>query len=365
MRRDTAVAAGFGLAVLALLAATTPADRGENRRAMNATYNVTSDGTRYTVHPSELVMGCSGKDCIPSIDDPSFVAAEDADWLGDGDLVLGLEIEGEARAYPLRVLNLHEIVNDRVGGDPVAVTYCPLCRSALVYSRTVEGQTLEFGVSGRLLNANLVMYDRETGTFWSQIQGDALVGPLVPAELDLVTSTLTGWEDWRAAHPDTRVLSRDTGIYPPDAYGRDPYAGYANSSRVGFGVDATDDRLTPKRIVYGVAVGDAAVAYTEDAIRTEGAINDEVGGLPVVLVADPVDGGIDVFVRTAGNATLAFERSGDGLVDGNGDRWSHDGVAREGPHEGTRLDRLNSHGFFWFAWSAFHPGTDVYGGGES
>lgn len=332
----------------------------------NATgeYEVTDDGRKYTVHPSNLIWGCSGRDCIPAIDDPAFQPADQADWLHDEDLILGIEQDGVAKAYPLRVLTSHEIVNDRIGGQPIIATYCPLCRSALVYSREVAGSTLTFGVSGRLYNANLVMYDRETDTLWSQIQGEAIVGELVPAELDLITSTVTEWSKWRDTHPDTQVLSRDQGIYPVSAYGSNPYASYFESDRVGFGVNEVDDRLHAKELVFGVTIGDASKAYEERVIEREDVINDEVGGVPVLLVEDQQSGGIEVFIRRVGDETVTFSIREGRLVDDSGNAWSFTGVAQDGPHTGEQLERLNSHGFFWFAWSTFHPDTGLYKAGE-
>lgn len=324
-------------------------------------YGTTADGTRYTVHPSTLRQGCpAGMDCIPSIDDPQFQTAAQATWLSPEDRVIGVEIDGEARAYPLRILTVHEVVNDRLAGRPIAVTYCPLCRSGLVFSRRVRGGTLTFGVSGKLLEANLVLYDRGTETYWSQIRGEAIVGPLVPTTLTLLPSTITTWADWQRGHPDTLVLSRDTGVYPKATYASDPYAGYANSSRVGFGVGPVDDRLPPKALVYGVTVGGASVAYPEETVRPADVINHAVGGVPVLVVEDPRDGGVTAFVRRVDNETLTFHAGDDALVDGHGHRWSYDGEALEGSHEGEHLDRLQPRGFYWFAWSKFHPETGVY-----
>lgn len=326
-----------------------------------AEFEVTDDGARYTVHPSRLQQGCpGGTDCIPSIDNPSFQSADAAGWLSQDDRVIGVEINGEARAYPLRILNVHEIVNDEIGGRPVAVTYCPLCRSGLVFDRRVSGETLTFGVSGKLLNANLVMYDRQTETYWSQLNGTAIVGSLVPRQLTLLPSSITTWREWREAHPDTRVLSRDTGIYPKATYGSNPYAGYAESDRVGFGVDSVDERLDPKTIVYGVTVGNSSRAYPESAIEEEDVVNDVVGGVPVLIVEDQEDGGISVFVREVDNESLRFTIEDGTLVDAAGGHWSFDGEAQTGPHKGRQLDQLNSHGIFWFAWSEFHPETEVY-----
>jgi len=326
-------------------------------------YRVTDGGTRYTVHPSELRQGCpGGTDCIPSIDDPTFQSVDEATWLASGDLVIGVEIDGETRAYPLRILNVHEIVNDRVAGEPVAVTYCPLCRSGLVFSRDVGGSTLTFGVSGKLLDANLVMYDRQTETYWSQLSGEAVVGPLVPRTLEILPSTITTWEEWERAHPDTRVLSRNTGIYPTGTYGSNPYGGYANSSRVGFGVDEVDDRLPAKELVYGVTVGNASRAYPAETVSERGVVNDEVGGLPIAVVEDPEDGSVRIFVRERDDETLRFSATDGQLVDQQGHRWSFAGEALDGPREGTRLEEIPTHGVYWFAWSSFHPETGIYSG---
>ncbi|MDY6770283.1 MAG: DUF3179 domain-containing protein [Candidatus Nanohaloarchaea archaeon] len=359
------VLAAIGLVAVTVSMSGTPEtqENGDTESAEAAAYNVTDDGRKYTVHPSKLVQGCPGMDCIPSIDSPSFQRAEEAAWLDDRDLVIGLELGGEAKAYPFRILNVHEIVNDRIAGTPVAVTYCPLCRSGLVYRRIVDGEPTEFGVSGKLYNANLVMYDRRTETYWSQIEGEAIVGPQVPAELDLVSSVITTWGEWRDSHPGTVVLSRKTGIYSPRRYGSNPYTSFQRSDRVGFGVDDVDDRLHAKELVYGVAAGNASTAYIEDDIRQVDVINDRVGGLPVLVVEDQESGGIRVFDRTVDGTGMTFAMEGGELVDENGDRWSFTGEAQEGPHRGEQLEQLNSHGFFWFAWSSFHPETSIYGRG--
>lgn len=324
-------------------------------------FQVTDDGTRYTVRPSKLRQGCpGGTDCIPSIDNPTFQPSDQADWLAEDDLVIGIEVNGKARAYPLRILNVHEIVNDEVNGRQIAVTYCPLCRSGLVFDRRLNGSTLTFGVSGKLLNANLVMYDRQSMTYWSQLTGEAIVGPLVPRQLSILPSTLTTWSKWEASHPTTTVLSRDTGIYPKSTYGSSPYAGYGSSDRVGFGVGEVDDRLHSKAIVYGVTIGNASRAYPEQTVRSEGVINDVVADVPVLVVEDTMDGGVKVFVREVEGESIQFSVNDGKLIDERGNRWSFGGKALEGPHEGMQLKRLNSHGIYWFAWSTFHPETELY-----
>lgn len=365
-----AVAAGMLLVLVVasgLAVALAPAGTGQSSVPSSATndsteYRVTADGTRYTVHPSQLRQGCpGGTDCIPSIDEPRFQSTDEANWLEANDLVIGVEVDGTARAYPLRILNVHEVVNDRIAGEPVAVTYCPLCRSGLVFSRRVGGSTLTFGVSGKLLDANLVLYDRQTDTYWSQLSGEAVVGPLVPRELEIRPSTITTWEKWKRAHPETAVLSRNTGIYPTDTYGSNPYAGYANSSSVGFGVEAVDDRLPPKDLVYGVTVGNASRAYPATTVSELGVINDEVGEVPVAVVEDPGDGAVRTFISELENESLRFSVADGELVDQHGDRWSFEGEALEGAREGSHLDEIPTHGVYWFAWSSFHPETGIYG----
>jgi hypothetical protein len=352
-----------GLSAVGLALSGAPSEAApEPPAAEEADFQITDDGTRYTVHPSQLLQGCpGGADCIPSIDDPNFQSAGDAGWLADDDLVIGVEMNGETRAYPLRILNVHEIVNDEFDGTPVAVTYCPLCRSGLVFDRRVNGTALEFGVSGKLLNANLVMYDRQTETYWSQLDGSAVVGPLVPRQLTILPNTVTTWAEWRESHPDTEVLSRNTGIYPKSNYGSNPYGDYADREGVGFGVDVVDDRLGSKTIVYGVTVGDASRAYPEETVEREDVINDVVGGVPVLVVEDQRAGGVTVFARDVANETRQFSVEDGRLVDDRGTRWSFEGVALDGPREGSQLDRLNSHGIFWFAWSEFNPETEIYG----
>ncbi len=330
-------------------------------KASEGDFNVTESGERYRVNPDKLVQGCPGMDCIPSIDDPQFISAEEASsWLKDDDLVLAVEINNQTKAYPFKILTLHEIVNDELAGEPIAATYCPLCRSGFVFSRELGDRTLELGVSGKLYNANLVMYDRNTETYWSQIGGEAIVGPLVPQSLDIITSTITEWGKWTDAHPGTQVLSRETGIYDPSSYDRNPYSGYEDSSRVGFGTGSTDDRLHPKALVYGVSLDGESKAFPEEKIEKENAINDAVGGHPVLMVENQDTGGIEIFSRDINGGTLEFKVENGKLLDSNGNQWSFDGEALEGENKGSKLERIASHGIYWFAWSEFHPKTGVY-----
>ncbi len=177
------------------------------------------------VDPDLMVSGGPPPDGIPAIDEPRFQRTSDVHWVDDDEQVLVVEVAGHARAYPVQVLTLHEVVNDTVGGVPLVVTYCPLCASGLAFERRIADRVLSFGTSGRLFQSNLVMYDRQTESLWPQIGGRAVAGVLTGQELRLVPTQTVAWSQWRAAHPDGWVLSRQTGHALP--YGSNPYYGYS------------------------------------------------------------------------------------------------------------------------------------------
>ncbi|WP_049900361.1 DUF3179 domain-containing protein [Halococcus agarilyticus] len=316
---------------------------------------------------SELDRGAS-EDAIPAITDPAF----GADWsefgveLDPNERVIGVERGGEARAYPLAVLNWHEIVNDEFDG-PLLVTYCPLCGSGLTAERRVDGEETTFGVSGLLWNSDLVMYDRATDSLWSQILATAIRGPSTGETLSLVPSTLTAWSAWRETHPDTEVLlpppaSEAIGGARPRDYARDPYAGYDESRRIGIGGEEFEGELHPKAEVIGVARDGTASAYPFDTVTSEGVINDRVGDLPVVVTVDAGDA-LVAYERRVDGDELTFEPAGADAMRAGGSRWRRaTGEALDGPHEGTQLPRANDASpMFFFAWRDFNPDTDVYG----
>ena len=280
------------------------------------------DGTRYLVHPDRLVSGGVGKDGIPSIDDPEFVSVQEGDgWLDDDELGAAIVHEGVKRFYPFQVLVWHEIVNDVVAGDAVLLTYCPLCGSVIGFERVVDGMVVEFGVSGMLLNSNLVMYDRMTGTYWTQIGGRGILGELSGSELKLFPVDVVKWGDWKSSHPDSEVLSRVTGYVR--SYGLDPYEDYYGSGELVFPVDEVDERLHPKAVVFGVVIDGVGKAYPERLLIEQGSFEDDVSGVPVRVSRD--DLGVVVFVDLRSGFRVPHERD------------------------------------FWFAWFAFHPDTELYG----
>lgn len=338
---------------------------------------------RLPVPGSELERGVR-RDAIPAIVEPAFgsdwsgVEVEVRDEFGQrvatprlapGDRVIGIERGGEARAYPLRALNWHEVVNDRLSG-PLLVTFCPLCGSAIVAVRTIDGRETIFGVSGLLWHSNLVLYDRETDSLWSQVAATAIRGPATGTTLQLLPSTLTTWETWREAHPDTQVLRP-----PPESntvvgrengtrnYTLNPYGGYETNSQIRLDtVTVETSPLHPKTQVLGIAAGDAARAYPFPLVEKEQVINDEVGGLPVVVALAPGGTMVGYDKRIEGR-TLRFEPADEKHVRAGSSRWEvASGRAVDGPLEGSRLSQATDRPpMFWFSWLDFHPETTVYG----
>ena len=221
----------------------------ELRRAGISTRGWETDFSRHTVPFDEILSGGVPRDGIPSIDNPKFTTPEAAnEWLSDEEPVIAFELGGDARAYPLKILTQHEIVNDEVAGVPVAVTFCPLCNSAVVFGRTLDGVLHDFGVSGNLRKSDLIMYDRQTQTWWQQITGDAIVGELAGKTLPFFPASIISWGDFKAANPTGEVLSRDTGF--GRNYDRLPYAGYDRADNPPFLFDGDlDGRLLPKERV--------------------------------------------------------------------------------------------------------------------
>lgn len=316
-----------------------------------------SEETNAIVPLDKIVSGGPPRDGIPSIDSPKFLSAQEAK-LQSGDLVLGLDINGDVRAYPLKILVWHEIVNDVVGGEPVAVTYCPLCFTNQVFKRTIEGAVVEFGTSGKLYNSNLVMYDRSTESYWSQAMSQAIVGKHAGFVLERVPFDVAYWEDWKAIYPETKVLSQDTGFGRP--YGADPYGNYYTSPSIYFPVSNYDDRLGVKEIVVGLEHNGIYRAYPLSKIEGEHAINDDLAGRPVLL-ASHYPFMARAFDRTLEGQVLHFDFKDGVMTDREtGSVWNFDGVATEGELAGKWLERLPFDQGFWFEWVAFHPETELY-----
>ncbi|MEE4378821.1 MAG: DUF3179 domain-containing protein, partial [Candidatus Competibacteraceae bacterium] len=217
------------------------------------------DLTEALIPAQEILSGGPARDGIPAIDNPVFVSAQQADYLEDDDRVLGIARNGVAKAYPIPILNWHEIVNDRVGEEPIAITFCPLCGTGMAFEATVNGKVRSFGVSGLLYNSDVLLYDRESESLWSQIARQAVSGPMKGTELAMVPASHTSWRNWRDRYPETQVLSQETGHRRN--YDRNPYADYEQSSTLFFPVAHSDKRYHPKERVIGLTLNDQTKAY--------------------------------------------------------------------------------------------------------
>jgi len=296
---------------------------------------IAKDGTKYLVDPSKIRGGGPGKGGIgvdkgiPALADKNikFVSVAEADeWIEDNELVLVLEYKGVKRVYPHQILVWHEIANDNIAGDPILITYCPLCGTGIAYERTVEinGQRIEtrFGVSGKLFNSNLIMYEEETDTYWQQIEGLAIVGELTGQKLVPISIDTIVWRDWKKSKEseDSEILSQKTGINRN--YGRDPYGNYYEDSFLIFPVENSDNRIFAKDLVFGIEIDGVYKAYREIDVKKAGVIEDVVNGV-----------------------NIRVERLDDGRIVVTNIDTGEEIVKEVG---------------FWFSWYAFHPDTELY-----
>ena len=326
------------------------------------------------IRVEEIDWGGVKLEGIPSLDQPPHTAADGVPWLGGGEPVVGIALGGEARAYPLRIIDWHELVNDRLGGIPLALVYCTLCGSAIAYDARREGDApYLFSTSGLLHKSNKLMLDRGTRTLWNQLTGRAVLGALADQErvLPLLPAVVTSWDAWRRRHPETSVLSLDTGHERPYVPGM-PYGSYFQSSEKMFPARVARKELPSKERVYGLWHAGAAKAWPLAELVAARVLNDVLDAEPVVLIA--TEGRVQVdaprpnagFLRyDAGGAVRAYRRGerelslgpdAATLRDSDGSMWRMDEDALVGP-QGESLPRLPGTLAYWFAWQAFHPDT--------
>jgi len=276
------------------------------------------------VSPKEILWGGVPRDGIPAIHNPTFVEAGKADFLNDADRVLGLTRNGVAKAYPIRIMDRHEIVNDRFGDEPIVVTYCPLCFSGMAFKATIGGEVLRFGVSGLLYNSDVLLYDYNSDSLWSQIMSMAISGPMKGTNIEAVTVAHTTWRDWKARHPETQVLTVNAIL--DFRYTSDPYARYQSTDRLMFPVARENGAYKNKERVLGLTIDGVHKAYPFRELRATGKIE----------IDDVVAGRI---------VTIEWRES--------------ENYARVLDADG---DELPSVIVYWFAWYAFHPSTVVFPG---
>ncbi len=309
-------------------------------------------GVKHEIRIEEIVWGGVKKDGIPALTNPPRIPAEEADYLTPGELVFGVEIAGDARAYPLRILDWHEMFNDVIGGVPVSLAYCTLCGSGILFDGRVPGRRkpFVFGSSGLLYRSNKLMYDTETESLWNQFTGRPVVGALTGSDirLKMLPVVIASWADWKADHPDTTVLSLDTG-YERDYRPGQPYGSYFASPELMFPVVVRDRRLDPKDRIFVLREGEDEMAWAVSLFTASPVLHDRVGALPVVLVGAPETETVRAF--HSGGRTF---RPGDDpktLLTDEG-AWTVGEDALTGPG-GETLARLPGHVAYWFAWQSY------------
>lgn len=308
-----------------------------------------------------IQAGGPGRNGIPPINRPVFLQPAEATFLRDEDPVFGLVYGGEARAYPQLVLVWHEIVNDVIAGERISVTYCPLTGSVVAFRAQVHGRPLSFGTTGNLVNSNLLMFDTVTNSEWPQVLGQAIRGPLKGRRLEQIPLVWSSWGRWRAAHPQTEVLSTKTGY--ARAYGQDPYGsytppgGYYSGGGPFFPVLRTSRRFGSKEVFVGVRSGERRLAMLKSTIRERKVLPVEAGQTPLLAIWDDELETARVLVRRAHGRTLDF-RNGE-LRDATGTRWNPTGEAVAGRLRGARLPLADFFDVMWFGWYAFFPQTQV------
>jgi len=348
---------------------------GENPPA-GAASEFSTDFSIHSVSYAEIISGGPPKDGIPPIDNPVFTSISEAQaWLAPTEPVVVVDVDEIARAYPIQILTWHEIVNDEINGLPITTTFCPLCNSTLAFERELDGVVYDFGTSGRLRNSNLIMYDRQTESWWQQASGEAIVGSLTGKVLTRYPSAMTSFEAFWQRYPEGLVLSRETGFLR--SYGQNPYTGYDTPGSEPFlYFGETSDALNAMERVLAVEVGSAAKAYPFSILWAEQVINDTLGGQEIAvfwqagtnsaLGASQIASGADVgaaaaYQRTLDGQTLTFAVKDGQIFDmETGSVWDIHGYATAGALAGERLTPVISANHFWFSWFGFRPDTAVY-----
>ena len=340
-----------------------------------------TDWTRTTIPFEELRIGIFAsdpRDAIAPIDNPQFESVTaGAEWLDGRAPGVFVRYDGGARFYPLAILTLHEIVNDQIGDVPIAVTYCPLCNSGVVFDRRIDGTTHRFGVSGLLRKSDLVMWDDLTNSLWQQITGEGIVGTYAGIRLTIVPASIVSFSEFSETAPEGEVMSRSTGFNR--TYGLNPYEFYSSrGAPFAFFDEEVDDRFPALERVVGVSSGGVEKAYPFSVISGVGVVNDVVAGTDVVVfwggdTADALDSSLIDASQAVGTAVayspivdgqkLTFRQISDSVYedDQTGSRWTILGVATDGPLAGELLELIVHRNEFWFAWAAFFPDGEVYG----
>ncbi len=322
--------------------------------------NFSSD---WILDQSEVFDGGPGKDGIPSVDDPKFINTSEVDFNREADLVLAIKIDAEIKGYSHVILDWHEIVNDRVGGQSVAITYCPLTGTGIAWDRFVGGSETTFGVSGLLYRNNLIPYDRRTDSNWSQMRLDCVQGELVTTKINTFPMIEMPWSTWQLMFPNESVMSLETGF--SRSYGVYPYGDYrSNNNRLLFPVGQEDSRLPRKERVLGVIIGNSVKVYRFTPFANGlDVIQDDHAGREIVIVGSKEHNFMIAYENPNDLQFTPSEIQPGGIVmtDQDGGRWNIFGEAVDGPNQDKKLGSIDAFIGYWFAFGAFHHEPDIFG----
>ena len=320
--------------------------------------------SEWLIPQGEVIDGGPGPDGIPSIDSPNFDSITENEPADPGELVIGMLVDGVAKAYPHEIMDWHEIVNDGTDTAPYTMSYCPLTGSALAWEGNPADSNSDFGVSGLLYNSNLILYDRATASLWPQMLDQSVNGPRireVPTRMQIIE---TSWGTWRAMYPDSLILNTTTGHIRD--YGQYPYGEYKTNSGLLFPVKNSDQRLHPKERVLGIREGAQVKVYQIEGFGPATmAINEQFGSTQIVVVGNSASNFGAIYDRTLSDGTILNFTAIDGqlpnvLQDDEGNVWDIFGTAVSGPRTGEQLGLTNSYIAMWFAWVAFFPDTAIH-----
>ncbi len=317
--------------------------------------------SEWLIPQDEVQDGGPGKDGIPSVDNPRFISVDEVDFLSDDDLIVGMSYKGVIKGYPHPIMDWHEIVNDEVDDRQIALTYCPLTGTAIAWNRMVDGRTTTFGVSGKLYNNNLIPYDRETDSYWSQINLNCVNGERIGMKAEIFPLMEMTWGSWKAMFPDSEVMSTETGF--SRNYNNYPYGDYrTNNNSYLFPRNPIDDRLPGKERVLGILNSDNNKAYSITNFEEPKAIYDSVGGEDFIIIGSKEARFIVAFEDNGQLDGLTFNAADLPIIgtDANGNQLDISGEIVAGPLAGTKLDSPDAFIGYWFSFGAFYPGIEIY-----
>ncbi|AUP78945.1 DUF3179 domain-containing protein [Flavivirga eckloniae] len=346
---------------LLLSSCSTSSDINNGNGTINPGGNENENSNQWLIPISEVKDGGPGKDGIPSIDNPRFTNANITDFIDDYDLVVGIVHNNQAKAYPHIVLDWHEVVNDEIDGEFFTLNYCPLTGTAFAWESISDGKKTTFGVSGLLYNANLILYDRNTDSNWSQLRLECVNGQLINDKPKLIDVVETNWKTWKALYPNTKVLTTTTGF--SRSYGTSPYGDYStNNNRFIFTPSILNSDLPNKERVYAIISGEKSKVYQFSDFKGGEVIRDSFDGDNYLIVGnnDLIYG----YKLSGDHESLIFEYDFNGteafFKDNEGNKWSIFGKAIEGPRAGETLTGARSVMSYWFAIAAFYPNPEIF-----